>query len=412
MSTTTESASANKRTFAQSNDTSAIEPTPKFSKSNTSSKVVPNVVAVDFGSEQTTQAAQQQQQQTTGTGGAEQKVQKTFATAGSEQAVATSLDYKKINNREALERVLRVQKFNKKNAAYIAVDVRAYKEITGISVKLDQYNHLSVKGPMMANIFGISSRTVQGKTTHSINYGISDCSADTDVLEFANFLALLDNVLIDKCVDLVLESADIRNAVDWVEESKDDETGKINKKKLRRKVAKNFNGALRTSKKAMQDPEFRPVEMVSENKANIPDCFWFRTKIRANSSCDQLLDLMCFTDDEPPQMVFYNEIKELYNARETYVKPQLEMPAIYFTQKELWATWVTRKIKVQIKNLHAGGDEPQAAVDDFGSNGAPVVFSQADCDAVRRQEEALRAQIENGSIIAGQTVTEGDDGGF
>lgn len=378
----------------------------KFSKP-AAEKVVPTVVPIDFGADES--ASQPPQ---TPTQAVVQEVQgsKHGSAQGSERQVATRLDWRLINNREALNALLSLSKFTKKGASYVTVNVAEYARRTGIQVQLDQYNHLAIAGPKMMNIWGIGSRTYQGKTSHKINYSVSDSSQDVEVAEFAQFLALLDDVLLDKSVDRFLESDTIRIAVDWVADCTPDPSKGVDRDALRRKIGRFFHGALRCSDKHRIDKAYKPVTLDANDEATVPEAFWFQTKIQPNQACDRMCDITCITDDEKPSVFFYQEKPELMMERATYVTPLLVLPSVNFAQKEMWATWVSKRIKVAtIKRRDNGGEAEY--VDDFG-DGPATHFSQAACDEVKRQEEEYRKRLENGEEFAAQTVVEDDNGGF
>lgn len=401
-----------KRKIGEVERSTSVDPSPKFSKSNASNKVVPTVVAVDMGSPVSEQPVpqqqkneQQEQQQALSFSA---RVAATAATATpKERVVANRLDWKLINNRAALERVLVVQKMvfkpQKGGASYIAVDTAAYKDITGQHVQLGEHNHFKVRGPYMLNIWGISSQEVGGNVSHSVAFDIKDGSKDFEVQEFAQFLALVDDVILSKCVALSINSKEIRDSVQWVDFCKNEENGEINVKKLRSVVAKNYQGALRCSKTSKSKPDFVPVTFASDSDTPIiSDAFFFKTKIRGKRNNNNLLDLSCFTVDNKP--VFYGLVKELEEERATYIQADFEMPAINFVGKTFYSTWVTRKIKYQLKG---GEGEQQEENTDMDGN----IIPQSNLDMLARQEQEYLANKADG-MSDNVPLGADDDGGF
>lgn len=354
---------------------------------NTSGKIVPRVVAVDFDNV----VVQQPPQKKANTNSAATPTPLT-----ERSNVGSYLDWKLINNRAAIERVFRVGKMSKGKSgvgasqAFMDVDVLAYKEITGIDVHLGQFNHPKIRGPYMLNIFGLGKQVQKdtGKANYTICYDIKDCTMSAEVQLFAQFLAVVDDVLLDQCVKLSLNTSEVRNVIDWVRDSTDEQTGEIKMARLRDKVSRNFNSALRTTKKAKADPAFKGV-VFDPNNRNAPpqigDSFYFKTKVYPKRGNSNLAELSMTTVDD--EMVFYGTVKELGVPRATYLECEYELPGVYWVGKEFHATWVTTRAKFQ--TVEAANSN--AAATDFNGN----ALSQDVLDRLEREQMEYLKELEN-----------------
>jgi len=420
------------------------EPPAKFSK--TSEKVVPSVVMVDFGNNPSSQTAQQpqvaeqqpkvqpppvkqqakpeqpaqpQQAKPEQQAQPQQQQSQTASNPPPMRVVASRIPWKLLNNRALLKKVLQANRVNQYGAAYVSIDVPTLEAETGMQFNLAPYNHIKIEGPWMRNIFGFSTKTVGNNTSHSCNLDISDAMVDPDVLEFAQFLALFDEVVLELCLKLSLDSDYVQQQVDWMDDCKDeaedeDGTTKVNVDKMRRKVARYFHGSLRCSNKVRSNrDEFKPITWNKDSQRFVvPNIYWFRTKIKGKKNNDKLMDVAVYADGDPPRRVFYMDEPSLLDARKSFVKPQLEMPALNFVQKEWFATWVTRK--VLYRDAAKAAEEAEAAdnLADFeGMAGQPVQTSDAELRAIAQREADFLKQQQNVDSVAAQ-MTVDDDGGF
>lgn len=361
-------------------DTGFVPPTAKFSK--TSNKVVPKVVKVDLDSPPPASA-------------------QAIAVSVPRQirtAVPRKVNWRQINNRDILRRLLMApQNMTSKGSAYTRFDTVAYQREFGETIDLSPYQHLKVEGPWMLNIFGLSSREYQGKITHSVCYSTNDASMDAEVTEFAQFLALVDEVTLEHCV---------RGAVEWevmqknqavklwietcTDETIDPNTGntikKINYKRLTNMVSRFFEGALRVSNKVREDKtKFRPVQWNDEAQCYaIPDHFFLKTKVHGKRNNDRLMEVSVFNQDGQP--VFYGAEPALKEERATFVKPQLELPSYNFAQGKFYVTWVTNCFKFKPVQTAAAVAEQCSDTCDFDDQEAPVIADPSAVAAVRAEE--------------------------
>ena len=410
-------------------DANIEQPAAKFSKSKTG-KVVPSVVLVDMGgaSSSVNDAAdaqsQHQAQESAQTQQQQQQQQQPKPAALMQPTSAPMMrredkrvPWKLLNNRALLKKVLKANKVNQYGAAYVSIDVPTLEAELGMRFNLAPYNHLKIEAPYMRNIFGFSSKTVGTNTSHSCNLDIGDSTVDPDVIEFAQFLALVDEISLEICVKLTLESEYVQKQVDWIEDCEEvDESGKktVNMQKLRRKVGRYFHGSLRCSSKVRGDGEkFQPVRWNEETgKYVVPNIYWFRTKIKGKKANEKLMDIAVYCDEDPPRRVFYMDEPSLIEPRKSLVKPQLELPAFNFVQKEWYCTWVTRK--VLFKDAAKAVEEAEAADDcaDFeGMAGQPMQTSEAELRAIAKREAEFLQQQQNIDSVTSQ-MTVDDDGGF
>lgn len=381
----TDVATTGKRVTRDNEETS--ESKSKFSKGADANRVVPRIVMLDMGGDAV--------QTTTTTTSTDNVVTGTSATSVGETAAAAprnKVDWRKINNRELLFKLIKVTPL-KKGQSYISFDVAQYENLTGQRVNLGQYNHLKVEGPWMQNIFGISSSTQGNGTQHTINYDIKDSSQDSEVHEFAQFVALCDEVALEQCIRMTL-ACDDPALKDWVDENKADNNDVIDEAKLRKKVTRFFNGALRCPKTSKTNPLYKPVP-IQYNEASkryvIPDNYFFRNKIRGKKGNDKALDIVCHTDEPVPRPIFYANEQALFTDHASYCKPQIEFSSICFVQKEFHSIWVTNKFRFRTKkSLNAAANaNPDAA--DYDDMKAPV---HASVEAQRQVQEEERSYLE------------------
>lgn len=322
---------------------------------------------------------------------------------GGEARLPTKVDWQLLCDRALLQRLLRAPKnVSAKGAAYISFDIAEYEANGGTAVNLGQYNHIKVETPFMSNLFGISSKCTQGNWAHSINFDVSDSQGDKLVPRFAQFLALMDDVCLDICINLVAECSFFQKEVgEWLRFSAGAD-GKVDMKKLADIVATKFNGALRISQKTKDDKTVtdKTIEVGGDGKYRIPTVFFFKTKIWSKKDNDKLPDIVTYNMSN--QKVYWStetaafkikdkdgeeEIKPvLAHPRATYVRAQIELPSINWAQKEFHATWVTTKIKYKTRNAVEKTASETDNVADFDDQAAPVYATAADLERVKREE--------------------------
>jgi hypothetical protein len=369
----------------QRTDDDASESGSKSKFANTKA-AVPRIVMVDMNGDQLPQEAVAPVTAPTS--------ETQIAQSPVEKKVANKVDWRKINNREILYKLIKTTPL-KKGQAYVSFDVQEYERITGQRVSLGVYNHLKIEGPWMQNIFGISTRTTGTNTTHTINYDIKDCSQDSEVQEFAQFLALCDEIALEHAIKLAQASDEVARDTDWIEDSKK-EDGTLDEARFRKKVAKNFNGTLRCSAKFAADKEkFAPVRWDDKlQRFVVPDAWFFRSKIRSKKNNDRLLDLTCHTDEQVPQAVFYMSEPALLADHASYCKPQIEFSSISFVGKEFYPTWVTQKFRFRTKeklNQHANSDAA-----DYDDMAAPVHASIENQRKLLEEEKRYLEKVQKG----------------
>ena len=88
---------------------------------------------------------------------------------------------------------------------------------------------------------------VQGQTSHSMCLSTSNVNEDPEVADFAQFLALVDDVALEHLVKGVVEweqAKELPAVSDW-RESCTDANGKIDEARMLNKISKFYRGALR-----------------------------------------------------------------------------------------------------------------------------------------------------------------------
>lgn len=383
----TEVATTGKRNTRADDETS--ENKSKFSKGADANRVVPRIVMLDMaGDAVQTEATLSKSVESASTAGGEETAARVY----------NKVDWRKINNRDTLFKLIKVTPL-KKGQSYISFDVSEYERITGQRVNLGQYNHLKVEGPWMQNIFGISSSTQGNGTQHTINYDIKDTSQDSEVLEFAQFVALCDEIALEQCIKMTVNS-DEKTLKEWVDEIKGDNNDVIDEAKLRKRVTRFFNGALRCPKTSKTDEKYKPVPIqynAASKRYVIPDNYYFRNKIRGKKGNDKALDIVCHTDEPVPRPVFYANEPALYADHASYCKPQMEFSSICFVGKEFHSIWVTNKFRFRTKkNLNAAANaNPHAA--DYDDMKAPVHASIEAQRQVQEEEQRYLEKLKTGA---------------